>query len=152
MPFIKHNRLNFPSLRNLDMTVLKHMTQAIFLTCLGMHHNDCKKPIWQITHKLFIFFNALMSTGSAADLYVFCEKHVYLLRLALIEHFVAFTNKNMQIEVFLMPLMLDQATDSSVKGETQNDAAALGPPWMRFECARSLNKQPARNPDDCTAT
>lgn len=109
MPFIKHNRLNFPSLRNLDMTVLKHMTQAIFLTCLGMHHNDCKKPIWQITHKLFIFFNALMSTGSAADLYVFCEKHVYLLRLALIEHFVAFTNKNMQIEVFLMPFFVDAA-------------------------------------------
>ena len=42
-----------------------------------------------------------------AGTHVFCEKHVYLLRLALIEHFVAFTNKNMQIEVFLMPFFVD---------------------------------------------
>ena len=102
MPFIKHNRLNFPSLKNLNVILLKHMIMAMFFTCMGSHHAHAKTPVWQITRELYIFFNSLLTRGTAADLYIFCEKHVYLLRLSLIEHFIAFTNKNMQIEVFLM--------------------------------------------------
>ena len=107
MPFIKHNRLNFPSLKNLHVILLKHMVMAMFFTCMGSHHAHTKTPVWQITRELYIFFNSLLTQGTAADLYIFCEKHVYLLRLALIEHFIAFTNKNMQIEVFLMPFFVD---------------------------------------------
>ena len=113
MPFIKHNRLNFPSLRLLDVTILKHMVLSIFLTCLGSHRLDNKTPIWQVTRQLFVFFNMLMTQGSAADMYMFCEKHVYLLRLALIEHFVTFTNNNMQTEVFLMPFFVDSTYQHS---------------------------------------
>ena len=109
MPFIKHNRLNFPSLRNLDMTILKHMTLAIFLTCLGAHSSDSKTPVWQVTRQLFVFFNNLTTKGSAADMYIFLERHIYLLRIALIEHFISFTNKYMQTEVLLMPYFVDKA-------------------------------------------
>ena len=107
MPFIKHNRLNFPSLKNLNVILLKHMVMAIFFTCMGSHHTHTKTPVWQITRQLYIFFNSLLTKGTAADLYIFCEQHVYLLRLSLIEHFIAFTNKNMQVEVFLMPFFVD---------------------------------------------
>ena len=49
MPFIKHNRLNFPSLRLLDVTVLKHMILSIFLTCLGSHRLDSKTPVLSLS-------------------------------------------------------------------------------------------------------
>ncbi len=35
MPFIKHNRLNFPPKRNVSKSLLKHLMQIIALTCLG---------------------------------------------------------------------------------------------------------------------
>ena len=70
MPFIKHNRLNFPSLRLLDVTILKHMILSIFLTCLGSHSSDGKTPIWQVSRQLFAFFNFMIS---AAPIPIVCN-------------------------------------------------------------------------------
>ena len=62
MPFIKHNRLNFPSLRNVKSHILKHMLLAILLTCLGRHNLHTKLPIWQIQRQILSFFNALSTS------------------------------------------------------------------------------------------
>lgn len=103
MPFIKHNRLNFPPMQCTTKTVLMHMTQVIALTCLGLYSPQQKTPTLHIRRQLFAFFTNLLTLGSARDVYVFCQNHTYLLRLALMEHFVHFTSKHMMHE---MPLLL----------------------------------------------
>jgi hypothetical protein len=103
MPFIKHNRLNFPPMQFTSKTVLMHMTQVMALSCLGLYSPQHKKPTWNIRRQLFVFFTNLHTRGSARDIYIFCQNHTYMLRLALMEHFVYFTSKHMALE---MPLLL----------------------------------------------
>ena len=103
MPFIKHNRLNFPPMQFTSKVVLMHMTQVMALSCLGLYSPQHRKPTWHIRRQLFAFFTNLHTCGSTRDVYVFCQHHTYLLRLALMEHFVYFTSKNMALE---MPLLL----------------------------------------------
>jgi hypothetical protein len=102
MPFIKHNRLNFPPKRNVSKSLLKHLMQIIALTCLGLHSSQSKKPVWHIRRQLFIVFTQLHTQGSLADIYLFCQHHNYLVRLALMENFVHFTAKYMTVEMEYM--------------------------------------------------
>ena len=99
MPFIKHNRLNFPPRRHVSKSLLKHLMQIMALTCLGLHTSTNKKPVWDIRRALFKVFIQLQTHGSMADIYVFCQHHNYLVRLALMENFVHFTSKHMTVEM-----------------------------------------------------
>jgi len=103
MPFIKHNRLNFPPMQCTSKPVLMHMIQIMALSCLGLYSPQHKKPTWHMRRQLFAFFTHLQTRGSARDIYTFCHNHSYMLRLALMEHFVYFTSKHMALE---MPLLL----------------------------------------------
>lgn len=106
MPFIKHNRLNFPPRRNVSKSLLKHLMQIMALTCLGLHTRTSKKPVWHIRRKIFKVLTQLQTQGSLADIYVFCQHHNYLVRLALMENFVHFTGKHMTVEMeFVRALM-----------------------------------------------
>ena len=107
MPFIKHNRLNFPAMRFVSKTVLMHLIQVIFITCLGLQPSASKQPTWSIRRKLFIFFSNLLTRGSLRDIFLFCEAHTYLLRLSLMEHFMNFVNSKMTQEIRLMQLPYD---------------------------------------------
>jgi hypothetical protein len=102
MPFIKHNRLNFPCMKYVSKSFVQHMMQVISLTCLGLHRASSKKPTWTIRRKLFCFFSNLYTRGSLRDIFLFCQEHTYLLRLSLMEHFMAFTKTNMSQEIRLM--------------------------------------------------
>jgi hypothetical protein len=102
MPFIKHNRLNFPPRRNVSKSLLKHLMQIMALTCLGLHSSKSKKQVWHIRRQLFIVFTQLQTQGSLADIYLFCQHHNYLVRLALMENFVHFTSKYMTVEMEFM--------------------------------------------------
>ena len=107
MPFIKHNRLNFPPRRNVSKSLLKHLLQIMAITCLGLHSPASKKPVWHIRRQLFKVFTQLQTQGSLADIYLFCQQHNYVMRLALMENFVHFTAKHMSIEMeFVRSLML----------------------------------------------
>jgi hypothetical protein len=103
MPFIKHNRLNFPPMQCTSKAVLMHMVQVMALTCLGLYSAQHKTPTWNIRRQLFVFFTNLLTRGSTRDIYIFCQGHTYMLRLALMEHFVYFTSRHMALE---MPLLL----------------------------------------------
>ena len=111
MPFIKHNRLNFPSIQSISDESMMHMLQTIQMTCLGIHHNAFKKPTWKIRGKLFFFFNELLTRGTFADLYLFCQSHIYLLRISLIENFMSFLEKNMPTEESLLHQFIDTSYD-----------------------------------------
>jgi hypothetical protein len=99
MPFIKHNRLNFPLPRYVSKNVLKHLIQIVAISCLGLHSFKSKKPIWKVRRQLFLFFNNLILKGSLSDLYVFCNHHNYLIRVALIENFMQFLHRSMEVEM-----------------------------------------------------
>ena len=102
MPFIKHNRLNFPPMQCTSRVVLRHMTQVMALTCLGLYSPKNKKPTWSIRRQLFSFFTTLMTRGSLRDVYLFCLHNTYVLRLALMEHFIFFSSTHMQEEMKLL--------------------------------------------------
>jgi len=102
MPFIKHNRLNFPPKRHVSKSLLKHLMQIMTLTCLGAHNHKSKKPVLHIRRQLFVVFTQLQTQGSLADIYLFCQHHNYLVRLALMENFVHFTAKYMSVEIEFM--------------------------------------------------
>ena len=105
MPFIKHNRLNFPPRRFVSKSLLKHLLQIVALSCLGLHTHQSKKPVWHVRRQLFILFNSLTTDGSFSDLYVFFNHHNYLVRLALMENFVHFTSQCMTVEMDFMRAM-----------------------------------------------
>jgi hypothetical protein len=103
MPFIKHNRLNFPPMTCMPRVVLMHLMQLMGLSCLGLYSQHHKTPTLHIRKQLFRFFTNLLTLGSLRDIYSFCHHHMYLLRLALMEHFVYFTSTCMAKE---MPMLL----------------------------------------------
>ena len=113
MPFIKHNRLNFPAIHNVSDDAMMHMLQVMQMTCLGLHKNATKKPTWKIRGKLYYFFQELTSRGSYADLHRFCQSHIYMLRVSLIENFITFLEENMPIEKSLLHQFIDVTYDHS---------------------------------------
>ena len=117
MPFIKHNRLNFPPRRYVSKSILRHIMQIISLTCLGLHRRDCKKPTWLIRRKLFKFFTRLNTEGTLKDIYLFCLHHNYLLRLALMENFVNYTSTHMRLEMEILCRTLKWTTYEHAKVE-----------------------------------
>ena len=113
MPYIKHNRLNFPSLYKVSTADLVHLLQVMLATCLGIYQRAEKTPTWQVRRQLVCFFEHLLAYGSHADLYMFCSEQLGLLRLALLEHYMSFIEQNMPVEIQLIQTLLRTTYDAS---------------------------------------
>jgi hypothetical protein len=111
MPFVKHNRLQFPAFGLVSKQDLQHMLNVVQNLMLGVQRWATKIPTWTTRYQLLGFFHGLLTRGSASDLYIFLSSHMYLLRLALIENFVTFTNTCMPLEVSLMRCFVDSSYD-----------------------------------------
>ena len=111
MPFVKHNRLQFPAFALVSQQDLHHMLNVVQNLMLGVHQWATKMPTWTTRHQLMSFFHKLLTGGSVFDLYIFLSSHVYLLRLALIENYVTFTSTCMPLEVSLMRCFVDSSYD-----------------------------------------
>jgi len=85
--------------------------QIMALTCLGAHSHKSKKPVLHIRRQLLVVFTQLQTQGSLADIYLFCQHHNYLVRLALMENFVHFTAKYMSVEIEFMHSLANTAYD-----------------------------------------
>jgi hypothetical protein len=115
LPYLKHNRLNFPPFDACTYPALQDITRIVFGCCLGVFDVDGKKPPWCTRVYLLVFMHELLSRGSKRDLYVFCTAHMALVRIAMIEYFLYFLETNMPIELEYMPLMFSvDATVSSM--------------------------------------
>jgi hypothetical protein len=112
MPYIKHNRLNFPSLYKISTLDLVHLMQVMLATCLGVHKRADKTPTWEVRRQLVCFFEYMLAYGSHADLYVFCSEQLGLLRLALLEHYMTFIEENMPVEMQLIQTLLQTTYDA----------------------------------------
>jgi len=111
MPFVKHNRLQFPAFGLVSRQDLHHMLNVVQNLMLGVQRWATKIPTWTTRYQLLGFFHGLLTRGSASDLYIFLSSHMYLLRLALIENFVTFTDTCMPLEVSLMRCFVDRSYD-----------------------------------------
>jgi len=105
LPYLKHNRLNFPAFEACTSTGVQDITRIIFGCCLGIFDHDGKKPPWATRVHLVVFMHELLSRGSKRDMYIFCTTHMALVRIAAIEYFIFFIENNMPIELELMPLI-----------------------------------------------
>jgi predicted SprT family Zn-dependent metalloprotease len=112
LPYLKHNRLNFPAFNTCSYEGMQDITRIVFGCCLGLFDEDGKKPPWSTRVYLVVFMHELLSRGSKRDLYVFCTTHMALVRIAAIECFIAFLDKNMPTELEHMPCLF--SVDSTV--------------------------------------
>ena len=112
LPYLKHNRLNFPAFDTCGYAGMQDITRIVFGCCLGVFDAHSKKPPWSTRVHLVVFMHELLSRGSKRDLYVFCTAHMALVRIAAIECFLCFLENNMPVELEHMPLMF--SVDSTV--------------------------------------
>lgn len=98
MPYIKHNRLNFPAFDDMTSDDLAHMVRIVMACCLGCLRANTKRPVFDLRVKLYYFFYTLLATGTSADHYVFCMANQCLLRVAMIEYFIIFMQEFMPSE------------------------------------------------------
>jgi len=112
LPYLKHNRLNFPPFDTCTYTAMQDITRIVFGCCLGIFDTHGKKPPWSTRVYLLVFMHEMLSRGSKSDLFVFCTAHMALVRIAMIEYFMCFLEKNMPVELEYMPIMF--AVDATV--------------------------------------
>lgn len=106
MPYIKHNRLNFPDIQNLSHAQLLAMVQIMAATCLGAYTHVQRKCTWNIRVSLFWMFWNIMHTSNAHDMFIFCKTHMSLMRLCIIEYFIFFMREYMPTELGFMDIIL----------------------------------------------
>lgn len=102
LPYIKHNRLNFPDLHTLAHAELVAMVQIIAATCMGAYSHAQRKCTWNIRVGMFWLFWSLLHTSNAQDMFLFCRTHMSLLRLCIIEYFIFFMREYMPTELLFM--------------------------------------------------
>lgn len=98
LPYIKHNRLNFPDVTVFardDLVALIHMMIA---TCLGLYEHVNRKPTWNSRVCFFWMAWQILQSGSMMDMHIFCRDHMSIMRLSVIEYFVFFLQKYMPVE------------------------------------------------------
>lgn len=106
IPYIKHNRLNFPDYKMLSRDDLVAMMQIILATCLGVYDHVQRKPTFNIRISFFWMAWQILESGNEFDMYIFCRDHVSILRLSVIEYFVFFLTQNMPVENAFMHRIL----------------------------------------------
>ena len=114
MPYIKHNRLNFPAFADICAQDLTHMIRVVMACCLGVLRANTKRPVFELRVRLYSFFHELLARGSSADHYCFCVANLCLLRVAMIEFFIIFMHKYMPAEKLVLceRFQLNNTTDA----------------------------------------
>jgi len=102
MPYIKHNRLNFPAFADIGAQDLTHMIRVVMACCLGVLRANTKRPVFELRVRLYGFFHELLARGSSADHYSFCVANLCLLRVSMIEFFIIFMHKFMPAEKLVL--------------------------------------------------
>lgn len=106
MPYIKHNRLCFSwKLNDTNNLILPELIKVMLATCLGIYKYSTRKPLWKNRIKLSEAMYNLLAHGSLADHFQFCENHMPLLRISMIEYFVYFVTVNMPAEMKVLSLV-----------------------------------------------
>jgi len=102
LPYVKHNRLNFPRFKDIPPDTLLNLIRITFGTLLSIYPHCQKQALWQLRFKIYVYMYTLISKGSQHDHYLFCLSNINLLRIALIEYFVYFVQTQMPCELQIL--------------------------------------------------
>ena len=100
MPFIKHNRMSFPVCDSLQLNQFQQIIQIVLYCMLGLIPRTSKRnkqPLFR--NRVVIFFSlwSLLVESDKKTMHNFCHSNVNIVRLALMEYFLFFLQKNMQL-------------------------------------------------------
>ena len=98
LPYVKHNRLNFPRYADVPNTALVDLIQITLAMLLSIYPHSSKQALWQLRFKIYIYIYTLLSRGNKFDHYTWCLNNINLIRIAMIEYFVYFVRTNMPAE------------------------------------------------------
>lgn len=102
MPFIKHNRLTFPSISEFKKNEIAQLLRVILSCCIGLIPGCNKKPTFFIRVQLFCMFHEMLCSHNYFKMYAFCRDNLGLLRVALMEYFLYFASEFMPMEFEFM--------------------------------------------------
>lgn len=105
LPYMKHNRLNFPTFDTCTYTALTDIVRIVLGCCLGTFKGH-KRPPWHMRVNLVVFVHELLSRGNKRDLYLFCTSHTSLVRISAIDYFIHFLEEYMPIEKHTIARMM----------------------------------------------
>jgi hypothetical protein len=98
MPYLKHNRLNLPSIHETKFADLQNCLRILYASCLGMLQSNSKKPPWSMRVQFHVFVHQLLLHATHQDLHIFFKHHLAILRVSLIEYVIFFIRRNMDME------------------------------------------------------
>ena len=98
LPYVKHNRLNFPKRQDIVISDLVKLIQITLALLLGLYSDTSKRPVWNLRLMIINYIHFLLGHGNQYDLYLFCSKNVNIIRIALIEYFVYHVSNMMPCE------------------------------------------------------
>lgn len=105
LPYMKHNRLNFPTFDKCTYTAMTDIVRMVLGCCLGTFKGQ-KRPPWHMRVNLVVFMHELLSRGNKRDLYLFCTSHTSLIRISAIDYFIHFLEEYMPIEKHTIARMM----------------------------------------------
>jgi len=105
LPYMKHNRLNFPTFDKCTYTAMSDIVRIVLGCCLGTF-NGQKRPPWHMRVNLIVFMHELLSRGNKRDLYLFCIGHTSLIRISMIDYFIHFLEQYMPMEKHTIAKMM----------------------------------------------
>ena len=105
LPYVKHNRLNFPRYKDVDADTLRKLISILLAQLMGIYPHVTKHPVWQLRYRIYAYIHTLLLHGNQYDHYFFCVNNVNLLRIAVIEYFVYFVNNHMPAEHHMLPFL-----------------------------------------------
>lgn len=111
MPYIKHNRLTFFPFETVRLKTLQAVLRIQLATCLGLYSDSSKKPVWRVRVRLVAMFCNILANGTAMDMYIFCNSHIALMRLSLMEYYIYFVTTNMPVEARLQHKLFGSETN-----------------------------------------
>ena len=98
LPYVKHNRLNFPRYADVPQKALIELIQITLAMLMSIYPHSTKHALWQLRFKIYVYTYILISQGNKYDQYLWCINNINLIRIGMIEYFVYFVNKNMPAE------------------------------------------------------
>jgi hypothetical protein len=98
LPYVKHNRLNFPRYVDVPQSALIDLIRIMLAMLTSIYPHSNKQALWQLRFKIYVYIYTLISHGNQRDQYTFCLNNINLIRIAMIEYFVYFVNSYMPCE------------------------------------------------------
>lgn len=105
IPFVKHNRLTFPSLNEINRQNLADLLKIMLVSCLGIIPGSARRPTFTNRVVIFKIIHTILTQGTTGDMHAFLSKCMNLVRVTVMEYFLYFTSQHMPLEMIVLMQM-----------------------------------------------